>query len=82
LQLEPQGGDVQEAVISKRLEELTAELNDLEHRTDLSEDQRRTVNDAGTFRNQSLEALHQHDLLRAKQLANKAGLLIKAVQRP
>jgi hypothetical protein len=82
LQLEPQGGDVQEAVISKRLEELTAELNNLEHRTDLSEDQRRTVNDASTFRNQSLEALHQRDLLRAKQLANKAGLLIKAVQRP
>ncbi|HEV2381045.1 MAG TPA: hypothetical protein VG206_14790 [Terriglobia bacterium] len=80
LQLEPQGGDVQEAVISKRLEQLTAELNDLEHRTDLSEDQRRTVNDASTFRNQSLEALHQRDLLRAKQLANKAGLLIKAVQ--
>lgn len=80
LQLEPQGGDVQEVVISKRLEELAVELNDLERRTDLSEDQRRTVNDASTFRNQSLEALHQRDLLRAKQLANKAGLLIKAVQ--
>lgn len=73
---------MQEAVIGKRLEELTAELNDLEHRTDLSEDQRRTINDASTFRNQSLAALHQNDLLRAKQLANKAGLLIQAVQGP
>jgi hypothetical protein len=79
LQLQPQGGDVQETVISKRLEEITGELNDLEHDGNLSEDQQRAINDATAFRNQSSAALRQHDLLRAKQLADKAGLLIKAV---
>ena len=79
LQLQPQGGDVTDAAIGRRIEEITAELSDLERRGNLSEDQRRAINDATTFRTQSLDALHQHDLLRAKQLADKAGLLIKAV---
>jgi hypothetical protein len=79
LQLQPQGGDVQEAVISRRLDELEAEVEDLRHRTGLSLDQQRAANDAAAFRNQALDALRQHDLLRAKQLTDKAALLINAV---
>jgi hypothetical protein len=80
VQLQPSGSDVGEAELDKRLEQMAAELSDLEHRTNLSQDQLRTIEDAGTFRKQSIEALHQHDLLRAKQLAEKAQLLIEAVQ--
>lgn len=80
LQLEPEGSEVQETEIGKHLDNLGTELTDLEHRANLSEDQHRTLDDAKTFRTQSLEALRQRDLLRAKQLALKADLLIKAVQ--
>ena len=80
LQLEPQGSEVQALEIGKHVEDLSAELADLGRRTDLTEDQYRTINDALTFCTQSRNALSQHDLLRANQLAQKADLLIKAVQ--
>ena len=79
IQLQTPGGEAQEVLLAKRLEQMLVELNDLTGRTDLSEAQQRTVRDAKTFRTQSSDALGQHDLLRAKQLADKADLLIKAV---
>jgi hypothetical protein len=80
LQLQPSGNDVGEAELNRLLEQMAVDLADLERRTNLSQDQQRAIEDAGTFRKQSLKALQQHDLLRAKQLADKAELLIKAVQ--
>jgi hypothetical protein len=58
---------------------MMVDLNELGHRNDLSENQKRTVKDANTFQTQASEALKQHDQLRARQLADKADLLIKAV---
>jgi hypothetical protein len=80
LQLQPEGGDVQEDVLTRRLDELGAAVDDLQRRTDLSKDQLRAASDAVAFRTQALDALRQHDLLRAKQLTDKAALLINAVQ--
>ena len=79
LQLSAQGAG-NAAGLQMRLDQIAAALNDLGQRTNLSEAQRRTIKDADAFRTESLDALRKRDLLRARQLADKADLLIKAVQ--
>jgi hypothetical protein len=47
----------------------------------MSNEARKMLDDAGTFIRQSEQALRESDLLRARNLANKAALLVSALEQ-
>lgn len=69
-----------EAGVRNQLRTLGNEIDHLQHGFSLSATDRRTLEDARTFLLQSQQALADHDLLRADQLAKKAALLLAAVE--
>ena len=68
------------AGVSSQLRKLGDEIAHLQHGFSLSATERRTLEDARTFLLQSQQALSDHDVLRANQLAKKAALLLSAVE--
>ncbi|HEY6290701.1 MAG TPA: hypothetical protein VI455_03950 [Terriglobia bacterium] len=65
--------------LQARQEQMRGQIGDLEKNPGLSESDRRTLRDAEAFLSQSRRALDDHNLLRARELANKASQLLSAV---
>jgi hypothetical protein len=83
--LEPQSGAGQQEGLQSQLQTqedaMKRRIDDLEKNADLSSTERRTLKDASSFWSQSVAALRDHDLLRAQELAQKASLLLAALER-
>ena len=69
-----------EAGVRGQLQKLGDEIAHLQHSLSLTAADRRTLDDARTFFRQSQQALADHDVLRADQLAKKASLLVAALE--
>ena len=70
---------VSDAGVHAQLQKLNDEMEHLRNGFSLSPTERRTLEDARTFLRQSEQALADHDVLRANELAKKAALLLAAV---
>jgi hypothetical protein len=83
--LEPQSDAAHEEGLQNQLQtqvdETKRRMTELEKNADLSTTERRTLTDAKSFWSQAVAALHEHDLLRAQELAQKASLLLAALER-
>jgi outer membrane biosynthesis protein TonB len=83
--LEPQSDPRQDEGLRNQLQarenEIKRRITELEKNTDLSTTERRTLTDAASFWTQSVAALRDHDLLRARELAQKAALLLTALEK-
>jgi hypothetical protein len=69
-----------EAGLRERLQKLNTEIDQFRNQYQLNSTERRTLEDARTFLSQSMQALTDHDLLRADQLAKKAAQLLAALE--
>jgi hypothetical protein len=83
--LEPRPGPGQDEGTQNQLQaqvdEIKRRITELQKNSDLSTAEQRTLTDASSFWSQSVAALQDHDLLRARQLAQKASLLLTALEK-
>lgn len=83
--LEPRSDAGQEEGLQNQLQtkedDIKRRIAELGKNADLSTTELRTLKDATSFWSQSLAALREHDLLRAQELAQKASLLLAALER-
>ena len=80
-QLEPRSSPATREEIRKRHGELEARMRNIESGQKFSAVDRRTLEDARGFLLQSERALQAGDMLRAEQLAQKASLLLAALEQ-
>jgi hypothetical protein len=62
-------------------DQIRRRIRELDKNPDLSTTERRTLKDASSFWSQSMAAVRDHDLLRARELAQKASLLLAALEK-
>jgi hypothetical protein len=83
--LEPQSDAGQQEGVQNQLQTqedaMKLRIDELDKNADLSTTERRTLKDAKSFWSQAVAALRDHDLLRAQELAQKASLLLAALER-
>lgn len=81
--LEPQSdtGQDEGKQLQAREDEIKRRITELEKNSDLSTTEQRTLTDATSFWSQSVAALRDHDLLRARELAQKASVLLAALEK-
>lgn len=82
--LEPQSDAGNQEGLQSQLQtqedEIKRRIDELHKNAGLSTTERRTLKDATSFWSQAAAALQQHDLLRARELAEKASLLVTALE--
>jgi hypothetical protein len=83
--LEPQSDAGQSEALQNQLQsqngEIKRRIDELDKNADLNATERRTLKDAKSFWSQSVAALQDRDLLRARELAQKASLLLTALEK-
>jgi hypothetical protein len=83
--LEPQSGAGESEALQSQLQsqngEIKRRIDELHKSADLTATERRTLKDANSFWSQSVAALQDRDLLRARELAQKASLLLTALEK-
>ncbi len=67
--------------VQAQVDEIKRRITELEKKSALSTAEQRTLADANSFWSQSVTALQDHDVLRAGELAQKASLLLTALER-
>jgi hypothetical protein len=67
--------------VQAQVDEIKRRITELEKKSDLPSAEQRTLKDANSFCLQSVAALHEHDMLRARELAQKASVLLTALEK-
>ena len=67
--------------LQAKVDGIKRRITELEKNSDLSTAEQRTLTDANSFWSQSVAALQDRDLLRAQELAQKASLLLAALEK-
>jgi hypothetical protein len=80
-QLEPRSSPASRDVLLARHAALEQRIKSIEHSMNFTAVDRRTLQDARGFLLQSERALQAGDMLRAEQLAQKASLLLAALEQ-
>ena len=62
-------------------DDIKRRISELDKNPGLSDTERRTLKDATSFWSQSVAAVQEHDLLKAQELAQKASLLLAALEK-
>jgi len=78
--LEPQS-DMGQNQLQAKVDEIKRRITELEKNSDLSTTEKRTLTDARSFWSQSVAALRDRDRLRAQELAQKASMLLAALEK-
>jgi hypothetical protein len=83
--LEPRSDSVEKEDLQNQVQtqedDIKRRIGELDKNAGLSSTERRTLKDATSFWLQSVAALRDRDLLRAQELAQKASLLLAALER-
>jgi len=78
---DPGHDEVTQDQFQAQLDEIKRRITELEKKPSLNAAEQRTLTDANSFWSQSVTALHDHDLLRVRELAQKASLLLSALEK-
>jgi hypothetical protein len=83
LEPQPNPGRAEEtpSQLQARQDEIKRRITQLQKNSDLSTAEQRTLTDANSFWLQSVTAFQEHDLLKARELAQKASLLLAALEK-